>query len=81
MVAEPSRGPCMGEEPLKWIVICPTDDHCMISDEFESFCLGQGFFCCCIYMPLNLDIGQLAFFLTWGPVSDVQRAHFRGDII
>ena len=29
--------PCMGQGPLKWTEIGPTNDPWMISDEFETF--------------------------------------------
>ena len=37
MVSEPSWGPCLGQGPLKWTEIGPTNDPWMISDEFETF--------------------------------------------
>ena len=65
-----SRNFCFGAllrtlRPLKWIVICPTDDHWMIWDELETVCFGQELFFC-IYMHLNLEIGQLVVFFTGG---------------
>ena len=36
MVSEPSWGLCLGQGPLKWTEIGPTNDPWMISDEFET---------------------------------------------
>ena len=38
MVSEPSLGPRFGQGPMKWTEIGPTNDPCMIWDEFETFC-------------------------------------------
>ena len=37
MAAEPSWGPSIGNRPLKWTEIGPTNDPWVISDEFETF--------------------------------------------
>ena len=37
MYSEPSWGPCLGQGPLKWTEIGPTNDPWMIWDEFETF--------------------------------------------
>ena len=37
MASEPSWGPCIGNRPLKWTEIGPTNNPWMISDEFETF--------------------------------------------
>ena len=37
MASEPSWGPSIGNRPLKWTEIGPTNDPWMISDEFETF--------------------------------------------
>ena len=36
MYSEPSWGPCLGQGPLKWTEIGPTNDPWMIWDEFET---------------------------------------------
>ena len=38
MVSYPLWGPCMGQRPLRWTEIGPTNDPSMIWDEFEIFC-------------------------------------------
>ena len=38
IVSEPSMGPCMGQGPLKWTEIGPSNDPWMIWYEFETFC-------------------------------------------
>ena len=37
MAAEPSWGPSIGNRPLKWTEIGPTNDPWVISDEFKTF--------------------------------------------
>ena len=37
MASEPSWGPSIGNRPLKWTEIGPTNDPWMVSDEFETF--------------------------------------------
>ena len=37
MFSEPSWGPSIGNRPLKWTEIGPTNDPWVISDEFETF--------------------------------------------
>ena len=37
MASEPSWGPSIGNRPLKWTEIGPTNDPWVISDEFETF--------------------------------------------
>ena len=38
MYLELSWGPCLGQGPLKWTEIGPTNDPLMIWDKFETFC-------------------------------------------
>ena len=37
MASEPSWGPSIGNRPLKWTWIGPTNDPWVITDEFETF--------------------------------------------
>ena len=37
MYSEPSWVPCLGQGPLKWTEIDPTNDPWKILDEFETF--------------------------------------------
>ena len=78
MASEPSLGPWMVEEPLKSIVICPTGDHWMIWDEFETFSFGQELFLYIYAFELR-DRPTCDFFHRGGPPS-AETAHFRGGV-